>query len=54
MKSGEVTLGAFVVFSKAFGTVDFNILIHKLYLLNFSKSFLYLILNYQTETIFYK
>ena len=46
MKSGEVTLGVFVDFSKAFDTIGFNILIHKLHSLHFSKTFFYLILNY--------
>ena len=44
--SGEVTLAVFVDFSKVFDTIDFNILILKLYSLHFSKNFLYLILNY--------
>ena len=38
MKSGEVTLGVFVDFSKAFDTICFNILIHKLHSLHFSKN----------------
>ena len=46
MKSGEVTLAVFVDFSKAFDTIDFNIIIHKLHSLHFSMDFLYLILNY--------
>ena len=46
MKSGEVTLAVFVDFSKAFDTINFNMLIHKLHSLHFSKNFLYLILNY--------
>ena len=46
MNSGEVTLAVFVDFSKAFDTIDFNILIQKLHSLHFSKIFLYLISNY--------
>ena len=33
MKSGEVTLAVFVDFSKAFDTIDVNILMHKLHAL---------------------
>ena len=46
MKSAEVTFAVFVDFSKAFDTINFNILIHKLHSLHFSKSVLYFILNY--------
>ena len=46
MESEEVTLAVFVDFSKAFDTVNFNILIYKHHSLHFSKNFLYLILNY--------
>ena len=38
LKSGEFTLALFVDFSKAFDTIDFNILIHKLHSLHFSKN----------------
>ena len=44
--SGEVTLTVFVDFLKAFDTIDFNILIQKLHKLHFSKTFLYLKLDY--------
>ena len=46
MKSGEITIAIFADYSKAFDTIDFDILIHKLHTLNFSKPFLYWILNY--------
>ena len=46
MKSGEVTSAVFADFSKAFDTIDFNILIHKLHSSHFSKNFLYLIFDY--------
>ena len=46
MKSGKVTLAVSVDFPKAFDTIDFNITIHKLHSLHFSKNFLHLILNY--------
>ena len=38
LKSGEVTLAFLVDFSKGFDTIDFSILIHKLYSLHFSKN----------------
>ena len=46
LKSGEVTLAVLVDFSKGFDTIDFSILIRKLYSLHFSKNVLYLILSY--------
>ena len=45
MKRGEVTLAVFADFSKAFFII-FNIRIHKLHSLYFSKDFFYLIWNY--------
>ena len=39
-KSEKVTLVVFVDFSKAFHTIDFNILTHNFYSLQFSKNFL--------------
>ena len=53
MKSGEVTLAVFVDFSKAFDSTDFNSLIHKLHSLHFSRRFLYLILNYLSNRIYF-
>ena len=46
MKSGEITLSVFVDFSKAFNTIDLNILIQKLHNLPLSETFLYLYLDY--------
>ena len=46
MDRGEITLALLADFSKAFDTVDFEILIKKLHALRFSKSTLYLIANY--------
>ena len=48
-KSEKVTLVEFVDFSKAFHTIDFNILTHNLHSLQFSKNFLYLILNFSSN-----
>ena len=48
-KSEKVTLVVFVDFSKAFHTIDFNILTHNLHSLQFSKNFLYLILNFSSN-----
>ena len=49
MKKGEITLAIFADYSKAFDTVDFEILINKLYKLNFSKSFLHWLASYLTN-----
>jgi retron-type reverse transcriptase len=49
MKKGEITLAIFADYSKAFDTVDFEILIGKLYKLNFSKSFLHWLVSYLTN-----
>ena len=49
MKKGEITLAIFADYSKAFDTVDFEILISKLYKLNYSKSFLHWLVSYLTN-----
>ena len=49
MKKGEITLAIFADYSKAFDTVDFEILINKLYKLNFFKSFLHWLASYLTN-----
>ena len=43
MKYGEIALSVFVDFSKAFNTVDFNILIQKVLKLHFCKTFSHLL-----------
>ena len=53
MKSAEITFAVFVDFSKAFDTINFNILIHKLHSLHFSKNVLYFILNYLSNRTYY-
>ena len=49
MKSSEVTIAVFTDHSKAFDTIDFSILIKKVYTLNFSKRLII-----QTDNILYK
>ena len=46
MKKGEITLAVFADFSKAFNTVDPEVLINKLSKMNFSKSFLHWLISY--------
>ncbi|KAL9970328.1 hypothetical protein ACROYT_G022683 [Oculina patagonica] len=48
MKRGEVTLAVLADFSKAFDTVAYEIVLKKLHLLGFSKSFLVWVTNYLT------
>ena len=48
-KSREVILIAFVNYSRAFDTINFNILIYILHSLHFSKNLLYLILDYLSK-----
>ena len=49
MKASEVTLAVFTDYSKTFDTIDFSVLIKKMYTLNFSKRFLYWTFSYLTE-----
>ena len=49
MEASEITLAVFVDYSKAFGTIDFSVLIKKMHTLNFSKRFLYWIFSYLTD-----
>ena len=49
MKKGEITLAVFADFSKAFNTVDPEVLINKLSKMNFSKSFLHLLISYLSD-----
>ena len=51
MDSGEVTLSVMADFSKAFDTVDFEIMIEKLHKLNFSKSALLLMSSYLSNRL---
>ena len=46
MDRGEVTISVFADYSKAFDTIDYETLIHKLHDLNISKTFLYWIVDY--------
>ena len=49
MKKGEITLAVFADFSKAFNTVDPEVLINKLSKMNFSKSFLHWLISYLSD-----
>ena len=49
MKASEITLAVSTDYSKAFDTIDFSVLIWKMYTLNFSKRFLYWIFSYLTD-----
>ena len=49
MDRGEVTIAVFADYSKAFDTIDYNILISKLAKLKFSKTFLHWITEYLTN-----
>ena len=49
MKNGEITLAIFADFSKAFNSVDPEVLINKLFKVNFSKTFLHWLANYLTD-----
>ena len=49
MKSSEITLAVVTDYSKAFDTIDFSVLIRKVYTLNFSKRFLYWIFSNLTD-----
>ena len=49
MKKGEITLAIFTDYSKAFDTVDPEVLINKLFKLNFSKPFLHWLVSYLTD-----
>ena len=49
MKNGEITLAIFADFSKAFNSVDPEVLINKLFKMNFSKTFLHWLANYLTD-----
>ena len=48
MKNGEITLIAFADFSKAFDTVDFQVVLKKLHAIGFSHSSFNWVLNYLT------
>ena len=41
MKSGEAKISTFADYSKAFDTIDFDILLRKMHKLNFSRYFLH-------------
>ena len=45
MKGSEITISVFAYYSKAFDTIDFDILIRKLHALNVSTTFLYWLLD---------
>ena len=49
MKKGEVTISVFADYSKAFDTIDYEILIKKLHKLNMSKEFLYWLIDYLSD-----
>ena len=49
MNRNEVTLSLFAGYSKAFDTVDYKTLLHKVHLLQFSHSSLHLMNSYLTE-----
>ena len=49
MDKGEITIGVFADYSKAFDTIDYECLIRKLHTLNFSKVFLYWLVEYLKE-----
>ena len=49
MGKGEITISVFADYSKAFDTIDYETLIHKLYNLNMSKDFLYWVVDYLSE-----
>ena len=46
MNRGEITIAMFLDFSRAFDTINYAIVIQKLYLMNFSKCFLYWLVDY--------
>ena len=46
MNKGEITIAKFAYFSKAFDTIDYAVLIQKLHSNNFSKCFLYWLVDY--------
>ena len=49
MKGSEIILAVFTDYSKAFDTIEFSVLIKKMYTPNFFKRFLYWIFSYLTE-----
>ena len=49
MEKGEVTISVFADYSKAFDTIDYETLIHKLHNLNISKTFLSWIIDYLSD-----
>ena len=52
IKASEITLAVFTDYSKAFDTIDFSVLIKKMYTVNFPKHFLYWIFSYLTDRHF--